>query len=597
MDKRSKYSKIFYIFKSRYAWGLMRGFFFHYFWGLLILFLIDIAQTEVPLVLGRTIDSIASHGFDLQVINRQLKYLAIIAVIVFFGRIIWRYLIFGASRTIERNMRNDLYRHLQTLSAGYFQQHSAGEIMAYMTSDIEAVRMVFAVTIMMGLDSLTVGGSTLYKMVTQIDPLLTLAAFIPTLLVAFEMTVMGSRLHRKFTARQEAFGELSDFVQERLSGIKVIKAFVQEQAENARFDQVNRKTRDANISEAKMQAFMSPFMRMVTGLSMSVALGYGGYLAIIGRISPGEFSSFLMLLNMVVWPMASIGRILNLITRGSASLERLENVLKETPEIFDRPQVSHEEPADGSVEAKNLTFSYLDSSAPALENISFRLKEGETLGILGRTGAGKSTLINLLMRIFESPDDMLYIGGREIHQIPLSKLRSMIGCVPQESFLFSDTISANIAFGDSRKSQQEIEEAAKIACVHDNIKDFSKGYETLVGERGVSLSGGQKQRIAIARALILDPKILILDDALSAVDTDTEARILAHLKEARQGKTNIVIAHRISTLQSADHILVIDGGRIAESGNHAELIAQNGIYAKTYRAQLLEKMKQEEFAL
>ena len=232
-----KRSKIFYIFKSPYTWRLMHGFFFHYFWGLLVLFLIDIAQTEVPLVLGRTIDSIASDGFDLQVISRQLKYLAIIAVIVFFGRIIWKYLIFGASRTIERNMRNDLYQHLQTLSAGYFQEHNPGEVMAYMTSDIEAVRMVFAVTIMMGLDSLTVGGSTLYKMVTQIDPMLTLAAAIPTVLVAFEMTVMGSRLHGKFTARQEAFGQLSDFVQERLSGMKVIKAFVQEQAENVRFDQ------------------------------------------------------------------------------------------------------------------------------------------------------------------------------------------------------------------------------------------------------------------------------------------------------------------------------------------------------------------------
>ena len=592
-----KRSKIFYIFKSPYTWRLMHGFFFHYFWGLLVLFLIDIAQTEVPLVLGRTIDSIASDGFDLQVISRQLKYLAIIAVIVFFGRIIWKYLIFGASRTIERNMRNDLYQHLQTLSAGYFQEHNPGEVMAYMTSDIEAVRMVFAVTIMMGLDSLTVGGSTLYKMVTQIDPMLTLAAAIPTVLVAFEMTVMGSRLHGKFTARQEAFGQLSDFVQERLSGMKVIKAFVQEQAENIRFDQVNRKTRDANISEAKMQAFMSPFMRMVTGLSMSVAIGYGGYLAILGRISVGEFSSFLMLLNMVVWPMASIGRILNLMTRGSASLERLENVLKQEPEICDRPGICEENPADGSVEARNLTFRYPDAGSPALENISFRLENGQTLGILGRTGAGKSTLIHLLMRIFESPDQMLYIGGREIHQIPLARLRSMIGCVPQDSFLFSDTISANIAFGDSSKSQKEIEQAAKIACVHQNIQDFSKGYDTLVGERGVSLSGGQKQRIAIARALILDPEILILDDALSAVDTDTEEQILTHLKQTRQGKTNIVIAHRISTLQNADRILVIEEGRIAEAGNHSQLLEKNGIYAQMYRAQLLEKMKQEEFAL
>ena len=595
--KDTNKGEIFGIFRSKYARSLAKDYIPQYFWGLLILMIIDIAQTEVPVVLGSTIDFIADSGFNSTVIRSQLLRLAIIAIIVFIGRIVWRYLIFGSAREIEKNMRNDLYRHLQTMSAGYFQEHNAGEIMAYMTSDIEAVRMVFAVTIMMGLDSLTVGGSTLYRMITQIDPMLTLAASLPTILVALEMTVMGKHLHKKFTLRQEAFAELSDFVQEKLSGMKVIKAFVQEDAENAAFEKVNKKTEDANIAEAKMQAFMSPFMRMVTGLSMGIAIGYGGYLAIIGRISVGEFSSFLMLLNMIVWPMASIGRIINLATRGSASLARLEKVLNAEPEIYDRPEASDKGPVSGSIEAKNLTFRYSPDEEPVLNNISFKLEKGQTLGIVGRTGSGKSSFVNLLMRVFESEDNMLYIGGREIHSIPLHQLRKTIGYVPQDSFLFSDTVYGNISFGNRNKSREEVINAAKSACVHENIMDFADGYNTLIGERGVSISGGQKQRIAIARALILDPEILILDDSLSAVDTDTEEQILRHLNENRRGKTNIIIAHRISTLQNADKILVIDEGRIAEEGTHSELLKMNGIYADMYNRQLLEKMKKEEFAL
>ena len=589
--------KIFDIFRSNYARGLAKKYLPHYICGMLMLVIIDVAQTEVPLVLGGTIDFIATQGFHGDVIWNQLIKLAIIAILVFIGRIGWRWLIFGSARSIERNMRNDLYSHLQTLSASYFQEHNAGEIMAYMTSDIEAVRMVFAVTVMMGLDSLTVGGSTLYKMFSQIDPILTVAAFIPTTLVAVEVTIMGKKLHHKFTRRQEAFAELSDFVQERLSGMKVIKAFVQEQAENESFEQVNCKTKDANIDEAKMQAFMGPFMRLITGLSMSVGIGYGGYLAIIGRITVGEFSSFLMLLNMLVWPMAAIGRIINLATRGSASLARLEEVLNAQPEIYDRKDAQNEGNLEGFIEAKNLTFRYAENEEPVLKDLNFKLEKGQTLGIVGRTGSGKTTLMNLLLRVFETDDDMLYIGKKEIHKIPLKQLRGAIGYVPQDSFLFSDTISENIAFGDHSKTQQEIEAAAEAACVHDNILGFTHGYDTVVGERGVSLSGGQKQRIAIARALILNPEILILDDSVSAVDTDTEEKILRHLKENRKGKTNIIIAHRISTLQHSDQILVLDHGEIAEAGTHDQLLEQGGIYADMYHRQLLEKMKKEEFSL
>ena len=599
MEKTKKQKgRVLDIFRSKYALSFLKKYIVSYTIGILILILIDLLQTEVPLIVGDTIDLISVGGFKGGLIGTTLVSLIFIAVTVFLGRIAWRWFIFGSARKIERDMRDQLYSHLQTLSASYFQQHKAGEIMAYMTSDIEAVRMVFAMCFVMGMDALVLGVSTLYKMVVDIDPILSVVAVLPLILVAITATVMGGELHKRFTWRQEAYAQMSDFVEEKLNGIRVVKAFRQEKAENEAFAKENAKTRDANIKEAKMEAFMFPFMRMVAGLSMAVAIGYGGYIAIMGRISVGEFSGFLMFLNMMVWPMACIGRIINLLTRGSASLKRLLNIIEAEPDIYDWPESKKnysEETVDGSIEAKNLTFSYPDNDRPVLENVNFSIEKGQTLGIVARTGEGKSTLVNLLLRVSDPEKDMLYIGGKEIHSIPLHRLRKSIGYVPQETFLFSDTVAGNIAFGDRSKSQAEIERAAKLACVHDNIMDFPDRYETMVGERGVSLSGGQKQRIAIARALILDPEILILDDSVSAVDTDTEEQILQHLREERQGKTNIIIAHRISTLQHADKIIVLSDGRIAESGSHEELLAQNGIYADMYNRQLLEKMKKEEY--
>ena len=594
---QKKKGRIFDIFRSPYARGFITKYKWSYLIGIAVLIFIDVVQTEVPLVVGGTIDFIAEQGFTAALVWQTVRRLAVIALIVFLGRIAWRWFIFGSARKIERDMRNDLYSHLQTLSAGFFQEHKAGEIMAYMTSDIEAVRMVFAVTVMMGMDTLAIGLSTLYKMIRNIDLGLSIVAFIPMILVAVTTTFMGGELHRRFKARQEAYSDLSDFVQEKLGGMKVIKAFVQEPQERENFDQVNRLACDANIREARMQAFMFPFMRMVAGISMAIAIGYGGYIAILGRITVGDFSSFLMFLNNLMWPMAAIGRIINILTRGSAAMQRLETILHAEPDICDGPEARDCGPVEGTVEARNLTFAYPGQDEPVLDDLTFRLEKGQTLGIVGRTGSGKTTLVNLLMRVFDPRENMLYVGGREIHTIPLQQLRRTCGYVPQDNFLFSDTISENIRFGDRSKTQQDIEAAAKAACVHDNIMDFAQGYDTMVGERGVSLSGGQKQRIAIARALILDPEILILDDSVSAVDTDTEEKILQHLREQRKGKTNIIIAHRISTLQDADKIIVIDGGRIAEEGTHQQLLDKGGIYADMYHSQLLEKMKKEEYAL
>ena len=585
------------ILRSPYAQRFIRKYKWSYLIGMAVLIVIDLAQTEVPIIVGNVIDGIELQTIDQSGFVNAVLRMAAIAAMVLAGRIAWRYCIFGAARKIERDMRNDLFSHLNTLPSSYFHEHKAGEIMAYMTNDIEAVRMTFAVTIMMGLDTLAIGLATMAKMVFEIDLRLSIVAILPMSLVAVVSTFVGREMHKRFTRRQEAFSKVADFVQEKLNGVKVIKAFVQEQKECLAFEAVNMDSRVANIREAKLQAFMFPFMHMIAGCSMAIAIGYGGYIAILGQISVGDFSAFIQYLNMLVWPIASIGRVINVITRGSASLKRIEKVLQTESDIPDLIPAGEETPLRGDICVKNLTFRYPGTQKDVLRDISFEVKRGETLGIVGRTGAGKTTLADLLLRVDDPGQDMIYIGGQEIHGVSLKTLRRTMGYVMQDNFLFSDTVRNNIAFGDRSKTFEEIVAAAKAACVHENIMDFADGYETMVGERGVSLSGGQKQRIAIARALILDPEILILDDAVSAVDTDTEEQILRNLNTLRAGKTNIIIAHRISTLQHADKIIVLSGGTITEMGNHAELVALGGIYADLYHRQLLEKMKKEEYAL
>ena len=585
------------ILRSPYAQRFIRKYKWSYLIGMAVLIVIDLAQTEVPIIVGNVIDGIELQTIDQSGFVNAVLRMAAIAVMVLAGRIAWRYCIFGAARKIERDMRNDLFSHLNTLPSSYFHEHKAGEIMAYMTNDIEAVRMTFAVTIMMGLDTLAIGLATMAKMVFEIDLRLSIVAILPMSLVAVVSTFVGREMHKRFTRRQEAFSKVADFVQEKLNGVKVIKAFVQEQKECLAFEAVNMDSRVANIREAKLQAFMFPFMHMIAGCSMAIAIGYGGYIAILGQISVGDFSAFIQYLNMLVWPITSIGRVINVITRGSASLKRIEKVLQTESDIPDLIPAGEETPLRGDICVKNLTFRYPGTQKDVLRDISFEVKRGETLGIVGRTGAGKTTLADLLLRVDDPGQDMIYIGGQEIHGVSLKTLRRTMGYVMQDNFLFSDTVRNNIAFGDRSKTFEEIVAAAKAACVHENIMDFADGYETMVGERGVSLSGGQKQRIAIARALILDPEILILDDAVSAVDTDTEEQILRNLNALRAGKTNIIIAHRISTLQHADKIIVLSGGTITEMGNHAELVALGGIYADLYHRQLLEKMKKEEYAL
>lgn len=395
--------------------------------------------------------------------------------------------------------------------------------------------------------------------------------------------------------KQKAFSSLTDQVQESISGIRVIKAFVQERRELAAFARMNLFNQEKNLGVVRLHALFIPLLDLVIGVSGLLTLLYGGYLAILGEITLGQFVAFNSYISMLVWPMLAVGECITLISQGMASLKRVVFIFDEKPEIVDTSKVRDIDGLQGDIELNDLTFAYPDQEdITVLEGIKVHVEKGSTLAILGRTGSGKSTLANLLLRLYNTESDMIRLDGHSLYEIPLEVLRRDIAYVPQDNFLFSDTLENNIAFGAERKDKEAIYRAAKNACIHSNIMDFPEGYDTMVGERGVTLSGGQKQRSSIARALLKDAPILILDDALSAVDTDTEEQILHNIREVRQGKTTLIIAHRISTIQDADHILVLDEGRAAEYGTHDELMELGGIYRSIYDKQQLEKQLHEE---
>ncbi len=594
MNQEAKPNKPTGFMKSKYIMGFFKKYLLNYILGIIALVIVDVAQTRVPIIVGNIIDGIELTNISMSSIKSSIIILFIIAGIMYAGRIVWRYFIFGTSRNIERDIRNDMFSHLEKMSAKYYQNHAPGEIMAYMTNDLDAVRMALAQGILTLFDVIALGTLTLFNMVTEIDPLLTVAAVIPLLLIALSARFMGRELFSRYSGRQEAFADLSSFVQENLSGIKIIKSFVQESKTIISFEKVNKTTYDKNMKLMKLQTVMHPFMQMVSGIALAVAIGYGGYITIQGRITLGDFTAFISYLGMLVWPMMAIGIMINIFTMGAASLERIENILNEQAEISDSNHTLSIDSISGDIQVNNLNYKYPETDKYVLNDISFEVKKGQTLGIIGRTGSGKTTLVNLFLRVFDPDENTVFINDTDISSIPLNMLRKNIGYVPQDNFLFSDTIANNIDFGLRSNDRDKITEAAKAAAVHENIVDFKEGYDTVIGERGVSLSGGQKQRISIARALIKDPEILILDDSVSAVDTDTEEKILKHLSETRNGKTNIIIAHRISTIQNADLIIVLEDGRIAEKGTHNELLGNKGLYHSIYEKQLLEKMLEEQ---
>ena len=513
------------------------------------------------------------------------------------GRFLWRFFLFGASRSIEKELRNDMFRHLEKMSVEYYNEHKTGDLMTRFTSDLNAIRMAIGPAVICVFDASVMTIMVICQMMYYVNIRLTLLAIIPMLLICAGEIYYGKIMHASFRERQEAVSDLTDFVQESFSGVRVIKAFVRERSQMRAFARANRHTMDKNLNVVRLQAVVMPLLDVIIGLSSLITLVYGGYLALVGEITLGRFVAFNQYINMLVWPMLACGDAINMFSQGSASTRRIREIFDEKPEIYDRKDVQPPDEIRGDITFSHLTFIHRGHSEPTLKDINLEIPAGTTLAIIGRTGNGKSTLVNLLLRLYNTKPGMILIDGRDINTIPLKALRENIAYVPQDNFLFSDTLKANIAFGTGEEDMDAITCATSVACIHENIVSFPDGYETIVGERGVTLSGGQKQRSSIARALMKDSPILILDDSLSAVDTDTEERILKNLKENRRGKTTLLIAHRISTIQNADVILVLEDGEAKEIGNHESLMAQNGIYRDMFEKQQLEAAMGEEQAV
>lgn len=559
-----------------------------YLLGIVALYAVDALNVYIPQYTGIVTDGLQNHSMDWAGIVRIAWIILGLGAAIAVGRFFWRLFIFGSARKIERQMQNDLFSHLETLSTRYYLEHKTGDLMAHFTSDLATVRMTMGPTVVTAFDATVMLILVLVKMISYVSLKLTVVAVIPLVLICFGDYVYGKKMHKAYFEKQTAFSTLTDQAQESISGIRVIKAFVQEKKELWAFAKTNAMNQDKNMRVVRMQALFMPLLDLVVGISGLFALFYGGYLALTGEITLGRFVAFQQYINMLVWPMIAAGECITQGSQGLASLKRIVTIMKEEPEIKDGDMVQDIRELKGEIDFNQLSFTYPGADHASMKDISFHVNAGETVAIIGHTGSGKSTLANLMLHLYDVGQNMIRYDGHSMYEIPLSVLRTQIAYVPQDSFLYSDSIARNIAFGKKESSQNEIEEAAKNAVIHDNIIDFPMGYETVVGERGVTLSGGQKQRTSIARAFLKDAPILILDDALSAVDTNTEEQILSNIKRIRQGKTTLIIAHRISTIQHADHICVLEDGKLAEYGTHEELIALEGIYEDIYRKQQLE---------
>lgn len=560
-----------------------------YIWGMIVLVFVDGLQLIVPKLLGFLTDSLEANTLSMKQIYFYIFLIIGIAILVAIFRYIWRMLIMGTSRELEFWLRNKLFSHLEKLSLNYFHHTKTGELMAYATNDINAIRMALGPGVVMFTDAVFLSISTILIMIVSVDAKLTLIALIPLPFVSFVVIFFGKMIQKRFKNVQESFSFLTDKVQESFSGIRVIKSFVQETKEVKNFAKSNEDYLKKNMSLVKIWGMMFPMVLFMSALSFVITLYFGGTLVIDEVISLGQFVSFISYLGMLTWPMMAIGYVINVLQRGAASMVRLNQIFDTMPEIYDGKNTLPLDSFEETIEFKNLTFTYPKATTPALSDINFKIEKGKTLAVIGKTGSGKSTLANLILRLYNVDRDSIFIGGHDINDIPISLLRRDIGCVPQDNFLFSCTIEENIAFAYEKLPREKIEAAAEIADVYDDIMGFPQKFETLLGERGVTLSGGQKQRISIARAIVKDPGILILDDCLSAVDTKTEEKILKKLKEVTKNRTTIIIAHRISTIKDADEIIVLDQGKIIERGNHKQLIALEGYYNSIYQKQLLEE--------
>lgn len=568
----------------RYKWKI--------FFGIVFILLSNAGTVYVPIIIKDSINELQS-SLNYETITNYALLIVVASLFSGIFRFMIRQTIIVVSREIEYDLRGDFWSHIQQLPLRYFQNNSTGNIMAHATNDINAVRMFIGPAVMYSIDTLIRLIIVVVIMFT-ISPMVTIYALLPLPLLSFLVYFVGKKIHERFTRIQEKFSELTTKAQENFSGIRVIKSYVREENEIESFKVLSKDYLHKNMHLVKLQALFQPILFLVTGLSVIVVMWSGGVRVIEKELLLGDITALIIYLGILTWPMIAFGWVINIIQQAEASMKRLNKIFHEPYEIEDSTLTdSSLTSVKGNIEFKNVTFRYNDNSPIILDKIDLSIPEGTTLAIMGHTGSGKTSFVNLISRLYDVTDGEILIDGKPVKHFPLSVLRKNIGFVQQETFLFSDSIMNNLGYGLSEVYSEKIINAAKIAQFDKDVKDFPNQYETIIGERGITLSGGQKQRATLTRALAIDPKILILDDSFSAVDTNTEEEILSNLKSFMKGRTSIIISHRVSTVKDADKIVVLDKGRIAESGTHARLIELNGIYADIYYKQLLEKELEE----
>ena len=565
--------------------------------GLLALLMVDYIQLLIPqfyrlVINGVNLGQVVVNGqplpFTKEVLLQHICLPMIwIVVLMVIGRFLWRICFFGSAVRVAANLRERMFDHSRQLSQQYYQVNKVGNLMSLYTNDIDTIQECFGDGILMFFDALVLGLMALYKM-WRMDYKLTLLALIPALIMFGIGTVMGTAMTKRWEERQQAFSDLSDFAQENFSGIAVIKAFVKELKELMAFRKLNKQNEEINVIYTKIATLLEVLVTLFVESVICVILGYGGYLVYQGRFNAGQLVEYIGYFEAIVWPIMAISMLIEKTSRGKASLNRITELLDAPIDVADRPGVQELQNPQGSVEFRHLTFRYPDGEYDVLKDISFSITPGESVGIVGKTGAGKTALVDLLLRTYNVPDGTLFVDGQDVNTVSIHSVRNACAYVPQDNFLFSDTIAHNIGFGVDDASREDIDRAAALADVRDNIVDFKDGYETVLGERGVTVSGGQKQRISIARALLKDAPILILDDSVSAVDTRTEKIILDNLKSSRANKTTLLIAHRISTVERLDKIIFLDDGKIEAVGPHDELYTSCPKYRRMVDLQRLE---------
>ncbi len=570
--------------------------------GIAALILVDVVQLKIPelyrllingMNTGLVVKDGAAQAFDLDFLLDDicLPTLVIVCTMV-FGRFLWRFCFFGTAIRLETDLRDRMFDRCRGLSQEYYQENKVGTLMSLFTNDLETVQDCFGDGILMLFDAAFLGGLALLKMY-RMNGFLTLLALIPMSLLLISGAILEKYMMKKWETRQEAFSALSDFSQESFSGIAVIKAFVNEARELLAFRRINRESERANVAYTKLSTALNVTVTFLVESVVCVILGYGGYLVYKGTFDAGQLVEFIGYFTATVWPIMAISQMIEMVSRGKASLERIGELLDAEPQVADRPDAAEIPITCGEIEFRHLTFRYPDGEFDVLHDVSFSIGAGECVGIVGDTGCGKTTLVDLLLRTYNVPDGTLFLDGHDINSLTLHAVRNAIGYVPQDNFLFSDTIASNIGFSSDTPGDEAVADAAVMADVDGNIRDFPNGYATVLGERGVTVSGGQKQRISIARALMKDAPILILDDAVSAVDTGTEKTILANLAARRAGRTTLMIAHRISTVADADRIIYMEDGAVAAVGTHTELYASSAGYRRNVDLQKLEDEGEE----